>query len=400
MKIHRFTVFAALLTSSAFAQAPAHISYYAPENAAIIGNNNASWDNSIRINQDAHSFWVGGSHHMWIRSTGNVGIGTATPSARLEIADSGPNSFRVGISNNAANTRAQIRQSLSAVAYNASSIATIGAVSWNCYNDGNSPSWSGIFLNHNGANMTGSTYGVPTANSGHLIIQNCNNAVIGTNGMTPIHISPFGQVAATFTHNGNVGIGTASPSARLHVQGTVASGPGNEALLVDNHGVQFATRREAAGGGTVEVGTPNNHNMTFITNGSAVMFLAAGGNVGIGTINPTHKLAVNGTIKAKEIIVETTGWSDYVFADDYTLQPLAQVEAHIKEHKHLPGIPSATTVATTGVNIGDMQAALLAKVEELTLHLIAQEKEIARLRDTEKEFATLRAEIHEMRQAK
>jgi hypothetical protein len=101
------------------------------------------------------------------------------------------------------------------------------------------------------------------------------------------------------------------------------------------------------------------------------------GNVGIGMTNPTHKLAVNGTIKAKEVIVETTGWSDYVFADDYRLAPLAEVEAHIKEHKHLPGIPSAAEVSEQGVSVGDMQAKLLAKIEELTLHQIALEKRVA-----------------------
>jgi hypothetical protein len=112
------------------------------------------------------------------------------------------------------------------------------------------------------------------------------------------------------------------------------------------------------------------------------------GNVGIGTANPGHKLAVNGTVKAKEVIVETTGWSDYVFADGYQLQPLAQVEQHIKEHKHLPGIPSAAEVAEHGVSVGDMQARLLAKVEELTLHVIAQEK---RIRALETENTRLKA---------
>ncbi len=49
-----------------------------------------------------------------------------------------------------------------------------------------------------------------------------------------------------------------------------------------------------------------------------------GGNIGIGTTSPSHKLAVNGTIRAKEIIVDDTGWADYVFADDYRLAPLDQ----------------------------------------------------------------------------
>jgi hypothetical protein len=112
----------------------------------------------------------------------------------------------------------------------------------------------------------------------------------------------------------------------------------------------------------------------------ALLSVRETGNIGVGTSNPTHKLSVNGTIKTKEVIVETVGWSDHVFADDYALQPLAEVETHIKERKHLPGIPSAKEVAAQGVSIGEMQAKLLAKIEEITLHQIAQQKEIAALR--------------------
>ncbi len=119
------------------------------------------------------------------------------------------------------------------------------------------------------------------------------------------------------------------------------------------------------------------------------------GRVGIGTTNPTHKLAVNGAIKAKEVIVETTGWSDYVFADDYRLAPLSEVEAHIAANKHLPGIPSASEVAQKGVNLGDVQAALLAKVEEITLHLIAQEKSLNAL---QAENAALKTRVQSLEQ--
>jgi hypothetical protein len=62
------------------------------------------------------------------------------------------------------------------------------------------------------------------------------------------------------------------------------------------------------------------------------------GNVGIGTSAPTEKLSVNGRIRAKEVIVETTGWSDYVFAKDYKLASLGEVEQHIQSKGHLPGL--------------------------------------------------------------
>ena len=118
------------------------------------------------------------------------------------------------------------------------------------------------------------------------------------------------------------------------------------------------------------------------------MRLDGNGNLGIGTYNPTHKLTVSGTIRAKEIIVDTD-WADYVFEAGYTLPSLETVEQHIKAEKHLPGIPSAREVAAKGVSLGDMQTLLLAKIEELTLHLIKQEKRINAL---EQENAALKSQ--------
>ncbi len=74
-------------------------------------------------------------------------------------------------------------------------------------------------------------------------------------------------------------------------------------------------------------------------------------------------------------------WPDYVFAPGYRNAPLSEVEQHIREKQHLPGIPSAKEVGEKGVGVGKMQALLLAKVEELTLHLIEQEKRIKRLEE-------------------
>ena len=100
-----------------------------------------------------------------------------------------------------------------------------------------------------------------------------------------------------------------------------------------------------------------------------------GGNVGIGTDNPIHKLDVNGVIRAKEIKVEAD-WADFVFDKDYKLPTLQEVETHINEYKHLPNIPSEKQVKEEGVNIGEMQAKLLQKIEELTLYVIEQDKTI------------------------
>jgi len=103
--------------------------------------------------------------------------------------------------------------------------------------------------------------------------------------------------------------------------------------------------------------------------------------VGIMTNNPQSTLAVNGTVTAKEVVVTQIGWwPDYVFRPGYELPTLEDVEKHISVKGTLPGIPSEAEVLNNGVKVGEMQARLLAKIEELTLYVIQQQKEINELR--------------------
>jgi hypothetical protein len=104
------------------------------------------------------------------------------------------------------------------------------------------------------------------------------------------------------------------------------------------------------------------------------------GNVGIGTTTPQHTLHVAGTIGAEVVIVSSTG-ADYVFQPNYHLSPLSEVATYIEQNHHLPDIPSAKEVQARGVNLGDMQTKLLAKVEELTLHMIQLEQQNQELKD-------------------
>jgi hypothetical protein len=98
------------------------------------------------------------------------------------------------------------------------------------------------------------------------------------------------------------------------------------------------------------------------------------GNVGIGVTNPVNPLEVAGTIRAEELIIES-GWADFVFDDNYKLHSIEEVEKHIKEKKHLPGLPTEQEVKNNGVKMGEMQVKLLQKVEELTLYMIQLNKE-------------------------
>ncbi len=94
------------------------------------------------------------------------------------------------------------------------------------------------------------------------------------------------------------------------------------------------------------------------------------------------KLFVAGGImteRVKVAIKSTTDWSDYVFEKDYKLMPLKDVEAFITKHAHLPNVPSARDVVDNGVDIAEMDAKLLEKIEELTLYIIEQNKRITEL---------------------
>ncbi|WP_286863332.1 MULTISPECIES: hypothetical protein [Sphingobacterium] len=110
---------------------------------------------------------------------------------------------------------------------------------------------------------------------------------------------------------------------------------------------------------------------------------APNGNVGIGTANPQDKLSVNGKIRAHEIRVTTNAadWPDYVFEENHPLMPLEELESFVKNNKHLPSIVPAKTAAENGVALGELNRQLLQKIEEMTLYLIQQNKEIKQLKE-------------------
>lgn len=121
---------------------------------------------------------------------------------------------------------------------------------------------------------------------------------------------------------------------------------------------------------------------TYIRGGKAtsnVIIADLCNNVGIGTANPGYKLDVCGTVRAKEVRVET-GWCDYVFAEDYHLPSLSAVESYIKANKHLPDVTPGAVIEKDGLEVGKSSAEMIRKIEELTLYVIDLQKQVNELK--------------------
>jgi len=181
-----------------------------------------------------------------------------------------------------------------------------------------------------------------------------------------------------FLNGGNVGIGTTTPTSKLHID-TYNAG---DAITL---------------GATYQTGTKYaigiNTNTAFIirdaSSGVDRFAISQSGNIGIGTSTPTTKLAVNGTIRCQEVLVEASPWPDNVFAKDYKLKSITEVDTYIKANNHLPNMPAASEVEQNGVKLSELNTKLLQKVEELTLYLIEQNKQIEELKKENKQIKEL-----------
>ncbi len=196
---------------------------------------------------------------------------------------------------------------------------------------------------------------------------------------------------------GYVGIGTNDPKQKLHVvdgnilisrSSTSSSAPGSACgsmmfgnIVGDGHPLSkwaIGYCRKEDGNGGLNFWRPYNDGTGLLN--YAIFIDDANGYVGINTNCPTSRLSVDGTIRAKEVVVTLQGWCDHVFLPDYKLSGLYDLEAYVKEHRHLPGVPTESEVLEDGARIGEMNAILLQKVEELTLYVIELQKQIDELK--------------------
>ncbi len=296
-----------------------------------------------------------GTDLFTVRANGNVGIGTTSPSAKLDVRFSGEGGvFAKAISNGT---------------HGASNFVADAATGFP----------SRFLFRENGSNK-----GWIDHLGGKINVRNG-----ASKSLLTVDLS-----------SENVGIGTTTPTQKLEVKGSIQ-------LKSDSY-ITYGIERENGAKSAFGI-TSNTHDgflsssgsLKFLINNNGTsyntgMLINSNGNIGIGTTNINNwKLAVNGNIRAKEIKVEA-GWADFVFENNYNLPTLKEVEAHIKQKGHLKDIPSAKEVAENGIFLGEMDSKLLQKIEELTLYTINQGKDISKLKKENQELKHINSKLVEL----
>lgn len=387
------------------------------------------------------AFGSNGTERMRIDAVGNVGIGTTTPGATLDIEKNADYQLRLGNGSGAwynigrnGTTGFLTFSGNQSAAYTGYTFGGVSGTYMTIKNGGNvgigidnpqgilhvkggyENSWAYFSSN---AGITSTKYN-PKLNYGLAFTWNYSggngesiiNYGSGLGDNTRLDFTSFDGTNLTTEmtlKKGKLGIGTSVPVEKLTIAGghqdtkirLYSTGNGSDmaanlSLWASEPGWTYC----GTGIGYNVNGSPNygridntrgSSYMRFLPGETKFQFQTASGTdidaitikesgkVGIGISNITTDalLTVNGIIHAKEVKVSLDGLADYVFAPSYNLMPLTEVEQFVKINKHLPSIPSANEVKEDGLNMGEMQNKLLQKIEELTLYLIEQQKTIA-----------------------
>ena len=230
--------------------------------------------------------------------------------------------------------------------------------------------------------MTNTTTG-SSSSDGFAIIQYENKVTLRQRENDDLNIYGANGKGMTIYPDGNIGIGNGGAHANMYIGSYADNATSGNASYLGFNARRNGSTWYFSGNGTNNGGallwTDASGNLLFAnvapTGGSAQQVLASNMHNNVNLI-----LYNDGLLQAKEVKVTLSGWPDYVFGEDYKLISLGETEQFIKENGHLPGVPSAQEVEERGLSLGEMNARLMQKVEELTLHVIELQKQIDELK--------------------
>ena len=142
--------------------------------------------------------------------------------------------------------------------------------------------------------------------------------------------------------------------------------------------------------GRAVLGTASAHALSFQTSGTERMQIAPDGKVCIGCTDAKgYALAVAGSMIAEKVVVKLRGaWPDYVFSPSYALPGIQEVKSYIQANGHLPNVPSQAQVQAAGIDLAEVSAALLRKLEEQQLYIIQLEERLSAIEAANRKPAT------------
>ncbi|UII19171.1 hypothetical protein [Fulvivirga ligni] len=188
-------------------------------------------------------------------------------------------------------------------------------------------------------------------------------------------------VNMVISEDGDVGIGTAVPNAKLHVNGDIFVENGHH--LMSNGAINF----------TADSANNNKNIFMFKTGNQNLMSITKEGNLGVGTTNVAHKLHVNGDAYATSFVTSAASFPDYVFEENYEVMSLSDMEQFVKSYHHLPNMPSEQEVVTNGLSLNTVAIQSVENIETIYLHLIRLEKELQSLKEENKELQKALSQI-------
>lgn len=329
-------------------------------------NGLASWVDPMTLNVDDGDWTIAISDIY--RLTGNVGIGTTSPNQKLDVVGTIKSTGLILMDGNQANGRILQSDADGNASWVDNDWTTSSSNIYRQYGNvgiGLTSPQCRFHIKDNLSNLDGEFFKVS------------NDNVLG--GGTTIIGKQAGNGPVFVQQGGSVNFGQSGPHLAIKQKANNGDVGLDISTFTDQNGDIAWSNIEAPNSSFYLI---SSNDLIFRTGpGLNQVYFTESGDVGIGVPVPQARLDVDGKILCGEVEIISLGkWKDYVFEDNYNLRPLQDVEDFIFKNGHLPDLPSESEVLENGYNIGEMDALLLQKIEELTLYVIDLKKEIQELK--------------------